>query len=168
MGQQQGKQGVAGYPPPMEGVSAVPIVSSAKVPPVSRIKGLKPRQPKESSWSPVITGGIAIGAGPPSAAGLGLFNEIPNGKPCIDSSSFRIGTEFDVGFAFGCLLLSFSRQIENRKKFVKTYCYQQRKDLEIQFFRKSKSVFLNSAFFSKISKSFMFLNRQENTHDRDA
>ena len=83
MGQQQGKQGVAGYPPPMEGVSAVPIVSSAKVPPVSRIKGLKPRQPKESSWSPVITGGIAIGAGPPSAAGLGLFNEIPTGKPCF-------------------------------------------------------------------------------------
>ena len=143
MGQQQGKQGVAGYPPPMEGVSAVPIVSSAKVPPVSRIKGLKPRQPKESSWSPVITGGIAIGAGPPSAAGLGLFNEIPNGKPCIDSSSFRIGTKFDVGFAFGCLLFSFSRQIENRKKFVKTYCYQ-RKELEIQFFRKSKSVFLKN------------------------
>ena len=107
MGQQQGKQGVAGYPPPMEGVSAVPIVSSAKVPPVSRIKGLKPRQPKESSWSPVITGGIAIGAGPPSAAGLGLFNEIPNGKPCFEFSNIRIRQEFNVSFAFSCSLVSF-------------------------------------------------------------
>ena len=82
MGQQQGKQGYPLPPPPMEGVAAKPP------PPVSRIKGLKPRQPAKESgaWSPASQGlvsgvqGPPLGAGPPSGAILGLFNEHANGK----------------------------------------------------------------------------------------
>ena len=87
MGQQQGKQGVAaGYPPPMEGVATTGMLPSSKAPPVSRIKGLKPRQPKEGSWSPALSGVnmSPLGAGPPSGAALGLFNELSNGKITLD------------------------------------------------------------------------------------
>ena len=80
MGQQQGKQGVAAapevaLPPGLEG-------GIVKAPPVSRIKGLKPRQqPKESgAWSPALTGGVALGAGPPTGTMLGMFNELNNGR----------------------------------------------------------------------------------------
>lgn len=72
MGQQQGKQGYPLPPPPMvEGVAPKP-------PPVSRIKGLKPRQqPKDGSWSPASQ---PLGAGPPSVAILGMFNDHSNGR----------------------------------------------------------------------------------------
>ena len=88
MGQQQGKQGVAaGYPPPMEGVASSAMLPSSKAPPVSRIKGLKPRQPKEGSWSPALSGTTMspLGAGPPSGAAFGLFNELSSGKITLDT-----------------------------------------------------------------------------------
>ena len=83
MGQQQGKQGVAGIPPPMEGVAAIPMMTGTKAAPVSRIKGLKPRQTKEGSWSPAISGAMPLGAGPPSGAALGLFTDLTNGKGIV-------------------------------------------------------------------------------------
>ena len=83
MGQQQGKQGVAAAPEP-----APPSIIDAgvvKAAPVSRIKGLKPRQSSKESgaWSPALTGGVALGAGPPSGTMLGMFNELSNGKKRI-------------------------------------------------------------------------------------
>ena len=80
MGQQQGKQGVAAapevaLPPGLEG-------GLVKAPPVSRIKGLKPRQQSKESgaWSPAMSGGVALGAGPPTGTMLGMFNELSNGR----------------------------------------------------------------------------------------
>lgn len=91
MGQQQGKTGFPPPPPPsghFEGVSGV----APKPPPVSRIKGLKPRQPKDGSWSP----SQPLGAGPPTGAGLSLFNELNNGKlPFL-----KKGHTASFGFAF--------------------------------------------------------------------
>ena len=86
MGQQQGKQGVAAPPEP-----APPSIIDAsvnKAAPVSRIKGLKPRQSSKESgaWSPALTGGVALGAGPPSGTMLGMFNELSNGKERFPSS----------------------------------------------------------------------------------
>ena len=80
MGQQQGKQGVAAAPEP----APPPVLEAGviKAAPVSRIKGLKPRQPSKESgaWSPALAGGVALGAGPPSGTMLGMFNELSNGK----------------------------------------------------------------------------------------
>ena len=78
MGQQQGKQlGPPMPPPPMEGVASIPSIAS-KPQPVSKIKGLKSRHKDVSSWSGGT--GQALGAGPPSVAVLGMFNELSNGK----------------------------------------------------------------------------------------
>ena len=79
MGQQQGKQGVAA---PEAAISSGLESSGLKAPPVSRIKGLKPRQqPKESGgWSPALSGGVPLGAGPPSGSMLGMFSELSNGR----------------------------------------------------------------------------------------
>ena len=64
-------------PPPMEGVTSIPSIAS-KPQPVSKIKGLKSRHKDVSSWSGGT--GQALGAGPPSVAVLGMFNELSNGK----------------------------------------------------------------------------------------
>ena len=79
MGQQQGKQsGPPMPPPPMEGLASMPPVNP-KPQAVSKIKGLKSRQNKDlGSWG--AGAGQALGAGPPSFAILGMFNELSNGK----------------------------------------------------------------------------------------
>ena len=81
MGQQQGKQtGPPMPPPPMEGMASMPPVNP-KPQQMSKIKGLKTRQNKADvvgSWG--SGAGQALGAGPPSVAVLGMFNELSNGK----------------------------------------------------------------------------------------
>ena len=86
MGQQQGKQ--PGPPmslPPMEAVANIMPPANQKPQSVSKIKGLKSRQNKDlsadRSWS--AGAGQALGAGPPSVAVLGMFNELSQGKTII-------------------------------------------------------------------------------------
>ena len=103
MGQQQGKQGVAaGYPPSMDGIAAAP--SSSKVPPpVSRIKGLKPKQPR-SAMSPSLGAGSS-----PSGAVLGIFNELSNGKS-VHSTYIH------------CLLISVQHSVQHRFTVINREC----------------------------------------------
>ena len=68
--------------PPMEGVANIMPPANQKPQSVSKIKGLKSRQNKDlsadRSWSAGT--GQALGAGPPSVAVLGMFNELSQGK----------------------------------------------------------------------------------------
>ena len=102
MGQQQGKQtGPPMPPPPMEGMASMPPVNP-KPQQMSKIKGLKTRQNKADVGSWGSGAGQALGAGPPSVAVLGMFNELSNGK--IDDNfilhtvSLQIFPSFFVSF----------------------------------------------------------------------